>query len=74
MCKFNNSLLVGCMTSSTLWDVKPCSALKVERRFGGTCRFHLSPGSACHLPHAGFLPGLLFELEAGGEMFLRKFS
>jgi hypothetical protein len=23
------------------WDIKPCSSLKLSRRFGGTCRLHL---------------------------------
>jgi hypothetical protein len=29
------------MSSSVLWDMTPCSLLKVKIRFGGTCRFHL---------------------------------
>jgi hypothetical protein len=29
------------MKSSVLWDIRPCSPLKVNRYFGGTCRFHL---------------------------------
>jgi hypothetical protein len=28
------------MNSSISWDITPCSPLKVNRRFGGTCRFH----------------------------------
>jgi hypothetical protein len=27
--------------NSLLWDITPCGPLKVNRRFGGTCRFHL---------------------------------
>jgi hypothetical protein len=27
--------------SSIFWDITPCSRLKVNRRFGGTCRLHL---------------------------------
>jgi hypothetical protein len=27
--------------SSVVWDITPCSALNVNRRFGGTCRLHL---------------------------------
>jgi hypothetical protein len=27
--------------SSIFWDITPCSPLKVNRRFGGTCRLHL---------------------------------
>jgi hypothetical protein len=29
------------MKSSIFWDITPCSPLKVNRRFGGTCRLHL---------------------------------
>jgi hypothetical protein len=28
------------MTSSMLWDITPCSSLKVNRRFGRTFRLH----------------------------------
>jgi hypothetical protein len=29
------------LKSSIFWDVKPCSLMKVNRRFGGTCRLYL---------------------------------
>jgi hypothetical protein len=29
------------MKSTLLWDTTPCSPMKVNRRFGGTCRLHL---------------------------------
>jgi hypothetical protein len=29
------------MKSSIFWDISLCSPLNVNRRFGGTCRFHL---------------------------------
>jgi hypothetical protein len=30
------------MKISTFWEIMPrCSPLKTNRRFGGTCRFHL---------------------------------
>jgi hypothetical protein len=29
------------MKSSIFWYITPCSPLKVNRRFGGTCRLHL---------------------------------
>jgi hypothetical protein len=29
------------MKSSIVWDIMPCSTLKVNRRFGGKCRLHL---------------------------------
>jgi protein subunit release factor A len=27
--------------SSVFWDITPCTALKVNQRFGGTCHLHL---------------------------------
>jgi hypothetical protein len=58
------------MKSSMFWDKTPCSALKVKRRFGGTCRLHLQgrrisqarsrPCSfACHLLLRWFLARLI---------------
>jgi hypothetical protein len=32
------------------------------------------PGITCYLLHAGFLLGLLFGLEDGGDMFLQNIS
>jgi hypothetical protein len=29
-----------CLKSTTFWDITPCSPLKVNRHFGGTCRLH----------------------------------
>jgi hypothetical protein len=29
------------MNSFVFWDIMPCSPLKVDRRFGATCRLHL---------------------------------
>jgi hypothetical protein len=29
------------LKSTIIWDITPCSPLKVNRRFGGTCRLHL---------------------------------
>jgi hypothetical protein len=54
------------MKSTIFWDIRPCSPLKVKRRFGGTC------GSACRLLHAGFLLGLLFDPEDGEDIFLQN--
>jgi hypothetical protein len=34
-------LTVEVMKSSILWDIMPCSPLKVNRRFGGTGHLHL---------------------------------
>jgi hypothetical protein len=48
------------MKSSIFWDITPCSPLNVIPGFGGTC----------HLLQAGFLLGLSFSPEDGGDMFL----
>jgi hypothetical protein len=57
------------MKSSVFWDITPCSLLKVNRRFGGTCRLHLQP-CAYYLVHVDFLLGLCFNPE--GDIFLRN--
>jgi hypothetical protein len=49
------------MKSSILWDTRPCSQLKLKRRFGGKCRIH-----------PDFLLGLFFDTEDGSGMFLRN--
>jgi hypothetical protein len=54
-------------------NIKPYNSLKVNRRFGETCR-PPSVVSACHLLHANFLIGLFFDPEYGGEMFLRRLT
>jgi hypothetical protein len=47
------------MKSCLFCDVTPFSPLKVNRRFG----------SACRLFRAGFLLGLFFDPEDGGDIF-----
>jgi hypothetical protein len=29
------------MKSSIFWDITPCNPLRINRRFGGTCRLHI---------------------------------
>jgi hypothetical protein len=52
------------MKSSIFWDTTPCSPLKVNRRFGGTCRVHVQGrricSSACYLPSRWFFARLIF--------------
>jgi hypothetical protein len=37
------------MKSSVSCDIMPCSQMKVNRRFGGTCRLHLQARRISHL-------------------------
>jgi hypothetical protein len=55
------------MKSSIFGDITPCSPLKVYRCFRGTLQAELA---TCF--HAGFLLGLFFDPEDGGNMFLRN--
>jgi hypothetical protein len=59
--------------SSIFWDVTPHSPLKVGCRFGGTCLLHLQ-GLLAICFHAGFVLGLFFMPEDGGNMFLLNVS
>jgi hypothetical protein len=52
--------------SYIFWDITPCSLLKINRRFGRTYALL----ATCF--HAGFLLGLFFGREDGGDMFLRN--
>jgi hypothetical protein len=63
---------------STLFSVLSLSGsrpLKVDRRFGGSCRLQLQSrtvsqaNSPLFLLHAGLLLGLFFDPEDGGDMF-----
>jgi hypothetical protein len=49
---------MGQVKSSVFRDITPCSLLKVNRRFGGTCH----------------LRDLFFDPEDEGNMFLRNVS
>jgi hypothetical protein len=72
------AVIVKC---SVFWDVTPCSPFKVNRRFGGKYCILLhgrrisharNQSEACYLLHAGFLLGLFFDPNDGGDIFLRK--
>jgi hypothetical protein len=63
------------MKSTIFWDIMSCSPLKVNRRFGGTYRLNfqgqrISRALLATCFHAGFLRGLFFDPEDGGDMFL----
>jgi hypothetical protein len=36
------------MENSVVWDITPCSPLKANRRFGGTCRLDLQDSRISH--------------------------
>jgi hypothetical protein len=68
--------------SSIFWDITLCSSLKVNQRFGGTCRLHVQDRisqarnrhEAGSKQSSGFLLDLFFDLEDDGEMLLRNAS
>jgi hypothetical protein len=57
------------MKRDIFWDMMPCSALKVNRRFGATCLLHLQL-EALHT--ASSFHGLFFYPEDSGDIFLRN--
>jgi hypothetical protein len=83
---FKTPLKVGfeVMKSSIFWDSRPCSLLKVNGRFGETCRLHLQGPKISRARnqrevallatcfHAVPLLALFFYPEDGGDMFLRN--
>jgi hypothetical protein len=66
------------MNNSVLWDLTPRNPLKVNRRFGGTCRLHLQDRkinqgrNQRESRRARFLTGLFFDPEDGGYVFLES--
>jgi hypothetical protein len=72
------------MKSAIFWDITPYNPLKVSQRLGGTYRLHLQGRriteketgvkaggkQLCAACQAGFLLGLFFDTEDGGDMFL----
>jgi hypothetical protein len=60
---------------SVLWDIAPCSPLKNNRRFGGTCCLHLKNQGICQAGNqhgAGSKLGFFYDSEDGGDMFHRN--
>jgi hypothetical protein len=60
------------MKDTIFWDIMPRSPLKVSRRFGGTYRLSIQGRKALLATcfRAGFLLGLIFDSEDGGDMFI----
>jgi hypothetical protein len=54
----------------------PCSPVKINRSFGGDIASIFtaedSQSFGCYMLHAGFLLGLLFDPEDGGDMIFRN--
>jgi hypothetical protein len=65
------------MKSTIFWDITPCSPLKVKQCLGGIfASIFMVEGQTkeetrmkftCYLIHAGFLFGLFFDPEDGGD-------
>jgi hypothetical protein len=62
------------LLKAEFWNIKPRNPFKVNQRSGGTCHLHLlgQRGLLATCFHDGFLVGLFFEPEGGGDVFLRN--
>jgi hypothetical protein len=71
-------LIAAVMKSSVFGDITPFSPLKVNRLSGGACCLHPQcrkinqESSMMWVASTGFLLGLSFDLEDGGNVLLRK--
>jgi hypothetical protein len=67
------------MKSTIFWEITPCSPLKINRRFGGTCRLHfhgrkiIQAINQCESRwQAELLLGIFFDPDYGSDIFLRN--
>jgi hypothetical protein len=66
------------MKSSVFWDITPCSPLKVNGQFGGTCHLHLQGLGICQVRNwrgsrwQAEQLGIFINPEDGGDIFLRN--
>jgi hypothetical protein len=60
--------------STIFWDITPCSLFKVNRRFGGTYRLNLQGrrNKFSKKTSSKQVANDFFDLEDGGDMFLRN--
>jgi hypothetical protein len=67
-------VLTSVVKSSLFWDITLCSWLKVNRRFGGTCRLHLLGRRVNQARYQREMrwQAELFDPQDGGDMFLRN--
>jgi hypothetical protein len=65
-------LIAVIMKNTVLWDITPCSPLKVNWRFGGTCHLHLQGRRITRARNQrdSRWEAELFDPEDGGDMFL----
>jgi hypothetical protein len=75
-CVGSEVLTAAVMKSSVFWDITLCSPLKFCRRFGGTCSLHQGriTSHVRNQHEAGSNPGLFFDPEDAGDLFLRNVS
>jgi hypothetical protein len=62
------------LNSSIFWNITPCSPLKTNRRFWGTCRLQLQDrrvSQARNQHEAGSKQSLFFDPADGGDIFLK---
>jgi hypothetical protein len=57
--RFSQYLVYTASKNSIVWDITPCSPLKVNRLFGGTHHFHLKDRKIRQPASRHFLPWLI---------------
>jgi hypothetical protein len=64
-------LIAVIVKNSIFWDITPCGLLEVKNQCSGTKSKPIKKPGFCLL-YPGYLFGLLFDAEDGGDMFLRN--
>jgi hypothetical protein len=75
--KYCRKLILIKIKNLTIWDITPCSLLKINRHLTGTYRLHiygLRISHASKVLYADLSLGLMSDPEDGGDWFLRNVS